>query len=201
MNRKIFLFSIAGLVTFSLSSAVWAEPQINPGNWEITTQTEMAGMPPQSVTHVQCITNDDLVPMSEDANQECQVTNIETRGNTVSWEISCGGQGGGMSGTGEVTYEKNSMHGVMRMTIAPYGTQVKNTISGKRIGDCDGSDSSIDVDSAPPSRPGKKSGDTGKSVIEDDVKDVGRAAHDEAKQATVDEVREGVRNVFKGLFD
>lgn len=38
-------------------------------------------------------------------------------------------------------------------------------------------------------------------VVEEDAKDVGEAAHQEAKDATIDEVREGVQNVFKGLFD
>jgi hypothetical protein len=39
------------------------------------------------------------------------------------------------------------------------------------------------------------------SGIEQDAKDVGDAARDEAKQSTEEEVREGVRTLFKGLFD
>ncbi len=37
--------------------------------------------------------------------------------------------------------------------------------------------------------------------LEQDAKDVGDAARDEAKQSTEEEVREGVRSIFKGLFD
>ncbi|MFO7686413.1 MAG: DUF3617 family protein [Desulfobacterales bacterium] len=134
MFPKVFLSGVVFFVT--LAATVWAGPQMNPGNWEITTTTEMAGMPPQTLTHTQCITNEDLVPMSGDANQECQVTDVQMNGNTVSWKITCGGQGGGMSGTGQVTYEGDRMHGTMQMTIAGYGTQVKNTLSGRRVGDC-----------------------------------------------------------------
>jgi hypothetical protein len=68
---------------------------MNPGKWEITTQTEMAGTPSQSLKHVQCITADDMVPVSQDANQECQVTDFVRSGNTMSWKIFGGGQGGG----------------------------------------------------------------------------------------------------------
>ncbi len=135
MSRKIFL---SALVSFtSLAVVALAGLQMNPGKWEITTQTEMAGMPPQTMTHTQCITSDDLVPMSGDANVECQVTDVQVNGNTVSWKMSCGGQGGGMSGTGQVVYEGNRMQGVMQMTITGYGTQVKNTLIGRRIGACD----------------------------------------------------------------
>ncbi|MCK5162293.1 MAG: hypothetical protein KAQ72_01180 [Desulfobacula sp.] len=38
-------------------------------------------------------------------------------------------------------------------------------------------------------------------VLEQDAKDVGQAAKQETKDATVDEVREGVRNLFKSIFD
>jgi len=136
MRRKIIFISLVASISLLIGYA-WAGPQMNPGKWEITTKTEMAGMPPQSMTHTQCITNNDLVPMSEDASRECQVTDIQTKGNTVSWKMTCGGQGGRMEGTGQITYNGDSMQGTMQMTIAPYGTQVKNTISGRRIGDCD----------------------------------------------------------------
>jgi len=40
----------------------------------------------------------------------------------------------------------------------------------------------------------------GDGVLDKDAKDVGQAAHDEAKDATIDEVREGVRSMFKSIF-
>ncbi|MFH2060269.1 MAG: hypothetical protein ABIJ59_15390 [Pseudomonadota bacterium] len=39
------------------------------------------------------------------------------------------------------------------------------------------------------------------SGLEKDAKDVGEVARDEAKQSTEEEVRQGVRKLFKGLFD
>jgi len=38
-------------------------------------------------------------------------------------------------------------------------------------------------------------------VLKQDTKDVGQAARQETKDATIDEVREGVRSIFKSIFD
>lgn len=198
MAKRLFYVIFISLVIVSFGTA-FAGPNLNPGKWEITTKTEMTGMPPQSVTHEQCITSKDLVPMSGDANQECQVEDIQTNGNTVSWKLTCGGQGGGMTGTGQVTYKGDSMTGTMDMTIEPYGTQVKNTLSGRRIGDCDGSSSEVSVhQSSAPASGGAD--DAVNKAIAKDAKDVGQTARDEARDATKEEVREGVRGIFKGIF-
>jgi hypothetical protein len=136
MGYKMIFTGSISIFVLSLST-VWAGLNLNPGKWEITTKTEMAGMPAQSQTHTQCINKNELVPTSNDANQQCKVTDIEINGNTVSWKITCGGQGGGMSGTGTTTYEGDTLKGSMSMTITGTDMTVKNTLTGKRIGDCD----------------------------------------------------------------
>jgi hypothetical protein len=196
MAKKIILMNMLIAVSLCVGTA-WAEPQMNPGNWEITTKTEMAGMPPQSVTHTQCITNDDIVPVSNDANQECRVTDIQINGNTVSWEMTCGGEQNGMDGTGQVVYAGDSMKGTMTFTIKPYGTTMKNTLSGRRIGNCDGQ--SVAASSSQTAQPSPASSVIGQTVKKD-AKDVGQAAKDEAKQTTIDEVRKGVGGFFKKMF-
>lgn len=197
MNRKIIWSAMVLLVVFALDA--WAGPQMNPGKWEITTTTEMAGMPPQTLTHIQCITNEDLVPMSGDADQECQVTDVTTQGNTVSWKITCGGQGGGMSGTGRVTYEGDRMHGSMEMIIAPYGTPVKNTLLGRRLGACDGTEGAVSGQNSGGSQSGQY-GNVAQEPLAGDVRDAGQAAKDEAKQAFIDEIRKSTRGAITGIF-
>ncbi|MBN1256010.1 MAG: DUF3617 domain-containing protein [Deltaproteobacteria bacterium] len=216
MARKIAVLGTVVLVSIALVIIhAWAEPQMNPGKWEITTTTEMEGMPPQTQTHTQCISADNMIPMSEDANQECQVTDLTTQGNTVSWRISC--SGGKMNGTGSVTYNGDSMHGTMSMIIEPYGTRVHNKLSGRRIGPCDGqaaTSPSVPSQTAPQetqqqSEVEKSTADTQapqessevQETITEDVKDVGRAAKDEAKENVIDEVRRGIREVIRGLFE
>jgi hypothetical protein len=47
----------------------------------------------------------------------------------------------------------------------------------------------------------QQSGSTAGQVLEQDANDVGQAAHQEAKDQTVEEVKEGVKKLFDSLFD
>jgi hypothetical protein len=138
MTRKLMLSGIVCALVLSLS-ALAQVPDINPGLWEFTTITEMVGMPNMNIpatTHTQCMTAESLVPQTDAASHECQISEMTVDGGTVSWKIACSGQGGVTEGTGKVTYKGDTMEGTMDMTIAGAGMQVKNTITGKRIGDC-----------------------------------------------------------------
>lgn len=174
-------------------STAFAAPDIDPGQWQFTTTTEMQGAANMKVpaqTHVQCITEQDLVPMSQGASQECQVSDVEVDGDTVSWRISCGGQSQ-MEGTGQITYGGDSMEGTMNMVISATGMQVTNHITGRRIGACNGQAAASAV----------RKPSAVEEALTEDARDIGQAARDEAKQTTIDEVREGVRGMFKSLFD
>lgn len=138
MRKKMLFMAVVFTITVSFGAA-FAGPNLNPGKWEITTETEMVGMamavPP--VTHTQCLKAEDLVPQSKEAGKECRVTDIKTSGDTVSWKIVCSGKNGRMEGTGQVTYSGDRMQGTMDMVIQDAGMKMKNKISGKRIGACD----------------------------------------------------------------
>jgi hypothetical protein len=138
MKKCMLLIAVVSLIALSLGTAL-ADPNLNPGKWEITTQTEMAGMPGMipPVTHTQCLGKETLVPQSEGESQECKISDIKQNGDKVSWKIVCSGKNGAMEGTGEITYKGDSMTGVMNLEIQGAGMQIKNTITGKRIGPCD----------------------------------------------------------------
>jgi len=200
MTRKIIVIGMLVFMALLIGHA-WAGPNINPGLWEFTTETQMQGAANMQVpaeTHTQCITQDDLVPMSQNASQECQITNVVNNGDTISWDIVCGGQGGQMDGNGEVTYHGDTMEGNMVMAISGTNMQITNTITGRRIGNCNGQPSTSSSSSTPPKQ-------TEPSAVEEavteDAADVGQAARDEVKQNTIDEVRKGVRSIFSNIFD
>jgi len=189
------------LTILLMAGTAFAGPNINPGLWEFTTETQMQGggaMQVPAETHTQCITQDDLVPMSQNASQECQITNVVTNGDTISWDIVCGGQGGQMEGSGEVTYHGNTMNGSMVMAISGTNMQITNTITGRRIGNCSSSSS------AAPSQQATSQAQSEPSAMEEaiteDAKDVGQAARDEVKQNTIEEVRKGIQGVFSDIF-
>lgn len=196
MTRRIYVIALSFVICI-ITGTAWAVPQMNPGLWKITTRTEMAGMPTQSLTHTQCITKNDLVPMDQNASNGCQVTDMKIIGNTVNWKISCGGQDGGMSGTGTVTYSGNHMDGSMDMVIHSGNVKVRNTLSGDRVGNCSGSATSKSTPATDATQnASKKVADT----LTQDAQDVGSAAKDEAKSTIINEVREGVRDIFHGIF-
>ena len=68
---------------------------------------------------------------------ECKISDIKTAGDSISWKMICSGKSGEMEGTGTVTYKGDTMTGTMNMVIKGAGMQIKNTMSGKRIGACD----------------------------------------------------------------
>lgn len=139
MHRKRLVTGFCLALALSLLAMV-QEPDIKPGKWEFTTQAEMVGMPDMNIpptTHTQCVTMETLVPQSDGASQECQLSDVTVAGNTVSWKIVCGGQGGQMEGTGTVTYTGDTMEGLMDLKVAGAAMQVKTTIKGKRLGECE----------------------------------------------------------------
>ncbi|MBP9010123.1 MAG: DUF3617 family protein [Smithellaceae bacterium] len=184
MKRIIFL-GIAAFIFLPVGQA-FAGPQLNPGKWEITTTTQMAGLPAQSAKHTQCLTTDDAVPTSHDPNQSCEISDIKTKGNTITWKVHCTGGGDKINGNGSVTYSGNTMNGTLNMTTG--GMQIKSKISGRRIGACDGQTSTA-------IQPRQKT--VVEEEIIEDVIDVGRAARDEAKQGVIDEVRGAIRGLFE----
>ena len=119
--------------------AAFAGPDMNPGKWRITSETEMAGMPVKTppVVTTQCLTQDNLIPKDQKAGQECQVIDVKVTGNKVSWAISCKGQGGAMEGKGSVTYQGDEMNGLSTMEMKEIGMKMTIKMKGKRIGDCD----------------------------------------------------------------
>ena len=130
-------FFISAMLLFS-ASAVFAgsDVNMNEGLWEITSEVKMPGMTMPPSTHTQCITKDDLVPQKAQSGQGCQVTDVQYKGDTVSWKIECTGQGGVMTGTGRITYNGDSFVGQMKMTMPGQGMKVTTHMKGRRIGDC-----------------------------------------------------------------
>jgi len=138
MTKKIFSFGLVLLASLFLGTT-FAGPNIKAGKWEITTETEMPGMPMKMppVTHVQCMSQKDLVPQNRQPGQECEISNVSVSGDTVTWTVVCTNQGGTMEGKGRIAYRGDQMQGTMEMVMKGEGMKMTSRISGRRIGDCD----------------------------------------------------------------
>ncbi len=91
-------------------------------------------MPPN--TYTQCIKKDQPIPKSEKPNQECTVKDIKTKGDTVTWTVTCTNRGGKMTGNGVATCKGDTMDGTMTMTTEGQAANFTSNYKGIRIGDC-----------------------------------------------------------------
>jgi len=137
MLKKLCTFSVLSMLFLALPA--WGLDLV-PGKYEITAKVEMpgmpGGMPPQTTT--QCLNEQKPVPDSSADAQGCEITDMKTRGNTVTYTMVCNQQGMRIKGTGEMTYKGNSFEGTTQISMGPSAGDMTITtvIKGKRIGKC-----------------------------------------------------------------
>ncbi|MFZ0450633.1 MAG: DUF3617 family protein [Desulfatiglandaceae bacterium] len=138
MLKKIYTLSVLFILLAALPA--WGL-DLKTGKYEITATVEMpgmpAGMPPQTTT--QCIDKQSPVPNSGAGAQGCKITDMKTRGNTVTYTMECVQEGMKIKSKGKITYHGDSFEGTTLMTMGQEagGMTVKTVIKGKRVGDCD----------------------------------------------------------------
>ena len=134
------VFAALFVAVFCLASVpVWAL-DFKPGKYQITSKTEMPGMPMQmpAMTFEQCMTKQDPVAVQQDQGG-CTIKDQKIKGNTVSWVMECNQQGQVTTGKGEMKYSGTSFDGLFEFSVAaPTGNMTMTTKThGERIGDCD----------------------------------------------------------------
>lgn len=137
-----FLPAVAAIALLA-PSALSASPNLQDGLWEITSKTEMQGMPmamPMApVKHTSCLTQKDAVPQKAEKNQQCKILDSRVDGNTVNWSMECRDHGQVVRSTGKVTYAGSSFTGSSQTRIDHPGQgkmQINSQMTGKRVGDC-----------------------------------------------------------------
>ena len=137
---KIKFAAAMTIAAAAFASPALAQPNLQEGNWEITTRMEMPGMPFQmpAQKHNQCITKKEFVPDQSDKNRDCKVTDQKVTGNTVSWKMSCKGKDGTTEGEGKITYAGKSYDGMMMANMTQKGEAMtmKMNFAGKHTGPC-----------------------------------------------------------------
>lgn len=131
----------AVLLISTLVVAGTATAEMRPGRWEATMTMEMSGMPmampPMTVAN--CVKAEDIgkaPPIPNDSH--CKMSDYKTDGNGATWKMTCTGEMS-MNGTGSMTFAGDTYSGVMTMNMTRPGgppVNVKQTLKGKRLGDC-----------------------------------------------------------------
>lgn len=139
MATSRLAIALFALSITSLSAQAGDHPQ-KPGNWEVSMQMEIPGMPfkmPAIKTQV-CVTQADLddpnsaVPKDKN-NKDCKVTESKVDGDTVSWKMVCTGKNKG-EGDGEMTFSDDSYEGHMRFKTED--SEMTTKYKGKYLGAC-----------------------------------------------------------------
>lgn len=123
----------------------FAEPNMQAGQYTVTTTMEMNGrqMPPR--THTHCATREHvgdaktfLTKMQQD--KSCQVENFKMAGQTASFDMTCSGRGGAMKGHVEATFNGKGVDSTMTMAMNNPKTgeamNMKMITHSERTGDC-----------------------------------------------------------------
>jgi len=144
---KLSVASVLALVaSLSLSGLAQGPGPRRDGNWQVTMEMDMPGMPQKMppMTLNQCLTKADaedptkLAPQGRgQAPSNCKVSDFKTDGNKVTWSMRCEGDTP-MTGTSEFVYTADSYVGTMKMTTGRGGQPMTMTMKyqGKRLGDC-----------------------------------------------------------------
>ncbi len=119
---------------------------IRPGEWEVTVQMNMPGMPvqmpPQTTTY--CLTEEQArdpkraMEKLNESGSNCRMKNFEQSGNSANWTVECTGPQAAQA-EGNMTFNgRDAYQGSMQMTVnGPQGPMVMtHTMRGRRVGDC-----------------------------------------------------------------
>ncbi|HOO70525.1 MAG TPA: DUF3617 family protein [Spirochaetota bacterium] len=134
--KKLYSLALTFLIVAGLSVLGMSAVNMQEGNWEITTTTDVQGvpypMPP--VTYTQCLTKKDLNPQKTEKGQECKEVSSKVQGNTYSWVIECRSMDTVTRSSGKITYRGTTFSGTVTTTTE--GMVMKQTIRGRRLGPC-----------------------------------------------------------------
>jgi hypothetical protein len=127
---------VAGILLLSAGYVSAADP-IREGYWEVTSQTEMPGMPMKlpASTIKHCYTKEDVKDHKSVINRDknCTLTDYKVSGNKVTWTMKCTGESAGTF-SGETVFSADAYHSTMKMNAQGHTMTVK--VKGKRIGEC-----------------------------------------------------------------
>ena len=133
MNKHVWSALAAALIATGAQAA--------PGEyWEINTKMEMPGMPMAmpAITAKVCVpTGSEKNPQHmQPKDSKCQMNDVKTSGNKVSWKVTCVERGETMTGTGEAVHERDSYRGTMHMkgNSGGHAIDMTQTYSGKKVG-------------------------------------------------------------------
>jgi len=135
MNRRLTAVFLPILALYLVPIPSSFAANTVPGEeWETTVKMSMPGMPMQMPARTSkfCRAKDkawDAPPMDKQTQDQCKITDYKLTGNHATWKVTCQG---GMSGTGDLTYQTDSYAGTI--TMSTEAGDMKMDLSGRKTG-------------------------------------------------------------------
>ncbi len=133
---------LAALVIVCLAPIAYAQQQMQPGRWEMSSAMKMQGMqmPGQKWNH--CFTSQDIAEgkqhKMDDGQSKCTMSDMKTSGATYSYSFACNSKEGNMSGQARGSSTNTSFNTEIKMRMTPDQGMGEFTqvLTGRRVGDC-----------------------------------------------------------------
>ena len=120
---------------------------IEPGMWEMTSEMQVTGAPPQvaammqrpASTKKECIEERRIDFNTEEMGAGCSFTSTRHSASKLSWDIQCTHAGQSTTGHGESHFAGDTLSGWFEINMQGGPTvpiKIKHTHKGKRLGDC-----------------------------------------------------------------
>jgi hypothetical protein len=149
MNLRFAAASPLPLALFLAPRTSFADEKVPGEEWEATTKMSMPGMPMQMPARTSkfCRAKSkawDEPPMDRQSQDRCKMSDYRLVGNHATWKMTCDG---GMSGTGDMTFQTDSYAGTMIVSME--GGSMKMDLSGRKTGvECDAMEMQRTIDRA-----------------------------------------------------
>jgi hypothetical protein len=119
-----------------------------PGEyWEMTSKMEMQGMTMPGMATRVCVPKGGEKDPRNNTDKECEVSDVKTAGNKVSWAMRCNKGADSMTGTGEMTTTAERTEGVIK-TSTQEGKMTLSFVNKRLGGACDTDEMKKKVDAA-----------------------------------------------------
>lgn len=140
VGKNLVALAGSSILAIASAQAVAAGVPIEPGQWQIKTAMTMPMISGERLHELtQCISTDSIDPVEMMGNSnECEVTEQDVSGETVTWKMSCNTPDGPASGSGSFTSEGANAHGSMKIEFTVQGQtlEMNTRWEGERIGSC-----------------------------------------------------------------
>ncbi len=135
-------FAIAALLAIPVA-ALAVQPNIQPGEWEMSTITSFPGtpMPEQRESTRECVTSEDVqqgLAFEVDV-EECELTDMDVRDDGMTYTMTCQHEDGmDMVMNAEMQFLGDRVEGTMdAQMVTPMGPMEMSVhLKGQRVGDC-----------------------------------------------------------------